>query len=483
MQHTNIHKKSFSLNYLILALALPLILILIILSFNRIRTEISVSSEEGFCKETLYICGNDNRQYTSLCDPELIQQGTKCLGDCPCNEETPTNDIAAEDSIIDVNLPAGPTFCLDIDANNNGIYDFEDLNSLISQLGINCTEPFTSVCGSQDKDFDTYITLRDFAYLISKINDTCPTTPYDVDVMTIVYLGGHDPNENPDYNGLINSVEAKIEDASRYKGYQNVASHKNINFNINQKIVRNGTPPQNRLNCESYLPQIQAGNWTVQDWQTSNCWGSGTANYNQMLLENEVCEKLNQGLIDEVWFFSFGYGGFWEATTTGPGAIQTNGPVIQNTDCLRSIHIMGFNYEASAAFAMHSFGHRIEGTLKAYIPLLYNQFDTNQERYNYTYGVNYYAPNPVPSCGNIHWPPNATSHYQYDNTTNVVWTDCMTWSPDHSVGREYIHCATWSCTQEGFLTWWMQNIPGDNLYLNPNGRNWWGLIANRQTSV
>lgn len=172
-----------------------------------------------------------------------------------------------------------------------------------------------------------------------------------------------------------------------------------------------------------------------------------------MLAENDVCDLINSNQIDEVWFMGFGNAGFWEANMTGTGAFWTNGPIVTGTGCNRPTHIMGFNYELPSDFALHSFGHRIEGTMRNFLPNDFAQFTL-------------YGQNGNSSCGNVHFPPNGNVDYDY-NDTAFTNSDCMNWNVNHTGARSSINCTTWGCNQLGYMTWWMQHIPTD----------WWKYIV------
>lgn len=304
-------------------------------------------------------------------------------------------------------------------------------------------------------------------------------------VLSVVYYKGHNPASSFNYTSLIQSIEQSFEQGSAYKKYKNGSSQPFVNINMTT-IVHNATAPQQGANCDQYLPQIWAGNWTTSNWQSTNCWGSGTADYYAMLENNNICNLVNNGTIDEVWFFAFGYGGFWEASMTGTGAYYTNGGVYTGTNCNQPVHVMGFTYERGADAAMHSLGHRIEGTMRYFLGAEFTDgFDTLNYRYNYNYGQIYSQDNS-PSCGNIHWPPNGQSHYDYANS-NPVMSDCDNWNPQHNGTRISTGCSKWGCNELGYMIWWMQNLPGKNNYLvRQNGTlmpNWWGLIMSETVLV
>jgi hypothetical protein len=279
-------------------------------------------------------------------------------------------------------------------------------------------------------------------------------------VYVVNYYGGHDPSSSFDYSGLANNIINDLNNASRFHGYNNPGSLPAVNFQIVKTTTLLRTASQLGSGCDQYLSKVQSGQWTTNDWQTTNCWGSGTANYNTMLLENNVCDLINSNQIDEVWFFGFGNAGFWEANMTGNGAFSTNGPIVDGTNCNRPVHIMGFNYELPADYALHSFGHRFEGSMRNYLPGDFAQFTI------YSSGGN-------SSCGNVHFPPNGRQDYDYDNQTTNSNSDCMNWNVNHTGGRTSLNCTEWGCNQLGYMMWWMQNIPS----------SWWNYVISLNNNI
>lgn len=290
---------------------------------------------------------------------------------------------------------------------------------------------------------------------------TSAITPIVSKVLVVTYYGGHNPSQTINYDSLIDSVEERMEQASKFRGYNNSGDKQNVDYKIVDRKVITTPPPQEGNNCDQYLPQVQAGQWTRDDWMATSCWGSGTANYYNMLKTSDVCTLRNSDEINEVWFFGFGNAGFWESNMAGPDAYWINGPVFTETSCTKPLVIMGLNYQAGVDFAMHSFGHRMENVFAKFAG-------------ESTFAEFYARPS---SCGNVHFPPNATKDYDYNNYTKVK-TDCENWSPQHSGPKQELNCERWGCSQLGFMNWWFQSIPGaQNGLVRSNGTpmpNIWG---------
>ncbi|MBT4646727.1 hypothetical protein HOC11_00515, partial [archaeon] len=180
---------------------------------------------------------------------------------------------------------------------------------------------------------------------------------------------------------------------------------------------------------------------------------------------------------------------------------------------------------------LHSYGHRIERIMKY---IFQNRksysFELNADKsikviskniksnefdlfYSYYYRQTYeenglkppsFSNNDINNahCGEIHFPPNTDTSYDYRNEINKVYSDCNllymyypeTTNPNLEIfqnQKDYINCDPWGCTMYGYQKWWMKHIPnfegghenafdlGPSLILN----NWWRYISNPQKLV
>ncbi|MCA9386335.1 hypothetical protein KC717_06850, partial [Candidatus Dojkabacteria bacterium] len=274
--------------------------------------------------------------------------------------------------------------------------------------------------------------------------------------------------------------EASISSNSPTKG-------KNLNVNIIDIIESKRLLSQKGTNCDQYLQQVLSGNWTESDWSSTDCWGSGTASYQNLVGENPaICSRINSGEIDEVWVFTFGYGGLWETTlvTNDDTAYPSfSGGVSEvRSSCNKDFFIHGLNFDVPPDQALHSFAHRMENVLEDLTPKEYAEFDTLSSRYEVDSSINIGLPDQeVIGCGNVHFPPNAEQHYDYENL-KYVETDCKDWNPLHSGLKTKLNCKAWNCTHEGYLKWWFGHMPGkDSKLIDLSGdkiSNWWDLYVN-----
>ena len=207
-------------------------------------------------------------------------------------------------------------------------------------------------------------------------------------------------------------------------------------------------------------------------------------NYNLIVnsTQFDICGKANRGEIDEVWIYNGPYFGFYESTLAGPGAYWLNSsPVPGPYDCNRLVPIMGPSPERGLDCAIENFGHRTEATMtQVYDSWQQNRTSHNWERFalvqalspDYTYS----------GCGNIHYPPNGTSDYEYDNSSTVM-SNCEDFANYPNLGdpatvAQPVTCSLWGCTNLGYFEYWFSHLPG-NAGCGPDNvaANWWRYFA------
>lgn len=216
------------------------------------------------------------------------------------------------------------------------------------------------------------------------------------------------------------------------------------------------------------------------------------ANFDQIFSQHNVCGKINQGTIDEVWIWTGGSetngGRLNEVQMAGyqPFLDDYNTWTINRTDCNHDFTVMGLNYETGWEQALHSFAHRFEYIVTAVLD--------SKNIGDVVPGDNWYAFDGKigydgqldygNTCGNAHWAPNATSlFHDYDfNLINQVVSKCNDWNPQLTGQSSVFDCAEWECNSGGYYTWWLKSMPGlcNSVGMTKlNGQpmpNWWKLI-------
>lgn len=190
-----------------------------------------------------------------------------------------------------------------------------------------------------------------------------------------------------------------------------------------------------------------------------------------------ACTAIDQGRVDEVWLWGGPWFGYLEHRLADPNALCPG--------VARPFEVMGFNYERGEPEMLHDLGHRAEALIQAGIGLsLWDRFDGQRTRY----GQDFACPSQpdighpevsaaVAHAGNVHFPPNAYCHYQYDRDHPVI-SDANDWVnyPDLTGRTTVINASTWGATQRGFLSWWLGRMPRRPGSSGGIEHDWWRYI-------
>lgn len=213
-------------------------------------------------------------------------------------------------------------------------------------------------------------------------------------------------------------------------------------------------------------------------WETFREKGT-KFDYNAFIDHYGFCDMRDRGEINEVWLWSFPYGGTWESTFAGQGAFWLNSNPVQGTSCKDLLTIMGLNYEREMSLALESYGHRIESIMRK----VYGRWDnTAADRNNWEIftTINQKAPGKA-QVGNIHFPPNGVKDYDWINKTMVnTYADAWKYYPNISETKgRTVDCQEWKCMHLGYMTWWMQHIPHFKGLNKADGHlnNWWHYVV------
>lgn len=274
-------------------------------------------------------------------------------------------------------------------------------------------------------------------------------------------------------SGLKTGLESTLENGSKYHGYSNPNAVQSIDYTIIDDIEYLEAIPGD--------PDKMYGGSSIQH----------ITDYNSIMNRVNICDLVDNQGVSMVWIW--GYNGIetggWESNMSSPyGDISnsdrdvTDLPICQNTYVVYEL-----NYGRDVACATESHMHQLESVLYHLDSFL---FETE------------FVGGDVPAsaikrCGNVHYPPNGESDYDYANTTHVN-TDCMDWRADsiiesfdpvtkaidwdeNTLGEiSNINCQTWGCNHRQWFEFWMQNMPGHNnglTYRLQSMPNWWDIFS------
>ena len=199
-----------------------------------------------------------------------------------------------------------------------------------------------------------------------------------------------------------------------------------------------------------------------------------------------ACQMLASGAADEIWLWGGPWMGYYEFVNLGS----------QSSYCPsvgRPVSVMGFSYERSVALMVHDLGHRAEQSLGLALGSPWSSFAFDLGRYNQTYSTCPATPDAGhpevdannAHVGNVHFPPNAYCHYQY-NRNKPVQSDAEDWKlryPNLNGQKTTINRDSWNCTavspyddacQLNYLIWWFDHMPR---VTGGNGQsNWWRYL-------
>ena len=213
------------------------------------------------------------------------------------------------------------------------------------------------------------------------------------------------------------------------------------------------------------------------DWSSHQMHDSGF-DYRRFVIDYGLAPRILSGEIDEVWVYCGPYGGFWESTMAGDGGYWCNSGPVQDVPSSRLFVIMGLNFERGVGEAIHSFGHRAES-------IMWHQYgDWLPSRAN-AWSAFTLLDKDAPglgAVGNVHFPVNGESDYDYANS-RVVVSDADDWYnyPTFQGLTRSFNYHEWSPDdadpQRQYLNWWYDHMPqmsgrGPDYYL----MNWWRYL-------
>jgi hypothetical protein len=209
-------------------------------------------------------------------------------------------------------------------------------------------------------------------------------------------------------------------------------------------------------------------------WTTRQFHQPDAVDYLALVRQFKMIEKVDAGMIDEVWLLGFPYCGYYESIMAGPGAFWCNAPPLEGTQhAKRRFVIMGFNYERGVGEMLEDLGHRAESILTKVFAN--TRGDANLwERF-----TRYDKTHPGRAeCGNVHFAPNSERDYDWGNPRPVL-SRCDTWYnfPDLSGEPRLVSSLEWGSGDiRKHHLWWFQHFPHVAGETNGISWNWWEYV-------
>lgn len=205
-------------------------------------------------------------------------------------------------------------------------------------------------------------------------------------------------------------------------------------------------------------------------------------NYNAIISQYNILQRVARNEIDEVWIFGFPHAGFYESTMGGPGAFWCNAPPLKNTEASKHrFVIMGFSYERYIGEMEEAYGHRAESIMEKTFSKLTG--DANLwKRFTQYEKI---APGKA-ACGNIHFAPNSQRDYEWNNPTPVK-SECYDWQlnfPNFKGDVRTVGPSEWGGGDiRAHHKWWFKHFPRVAGRRNGIHNNWWHYVAAPQNVI
>ncbi|WP_322792863.1 hypothetical protein [Bellilinea sp.] len=256
--------------------------------------------------------------------------------------------------------------------------------------------------------------------------------------------------------------------ANQYIQDLQTCSHGYLTYQIVEKMTVDGFPVKKDGFAYSVSGYLQA-------WQNQTGFHQpDLADYARILSDFNIVQKINSGIIDEVWFFGMPYAGFYESVMVGAGAFFVNAPPLAAAGVQRSFIIMGFNYQRGVGEMLEAFGHRAEFVLGR----VFRNLSGNANLWERFTRYDKLHPGQA-ECGTVHFAPNSQMDYDWGNTTFVP-SRCRNWLkfPDLSDPPVMVNCAEWGNGEiRQHHIWWLRLFPHLTGRSNGISWNWWEYVA------
>jgi hypothetical protein len=202
-------------------------------------------------------------------------------------------------------------------------------------------------------------------------------------------------------------------------------------------------------------------------------------NYNAIISQYNILQRVARNEIDEVWVFGFPHAGFYESTMGGPGAFWCNAPALKNTEASkRRFVVMGFSFERYIGEMLEAYGHRSESIMEKTFGNLSG--DANLWK-RFTRYEKIAAGKSA--CGNVHFAPNSQSDYDWGNPT-IVASECYDWLlnfPNFKGDKRIVGASEWGSGDiREHHKWWFNHFPRVAGRWNGIHNNWWQYMVNPQ---
>jgi hypothetical protein len=366
---------------------------------------------------------------------------------------------------------------------NNSIVEYEEIHPFLAEPALNSKRQINVIVLN-------YIPSKDNGYTVDQ-----STFPFRND------YGNYDPKlKVKDFNkwilGETIRVKKGIEEGSRFRGYK-TQSDPYIGIKVIKYINIYKIPKKERSisqerfaidSTEAYYPD-----------------------YHKLFEDLNIRDLVENYNVKEIWFNRKSLS-VPESNMSSPTSGDISNPYYEqgyqinndyeNTDLPiynKTYVVYSHWLHNTYDFTLHVRGHQLESQM--------SYFEDGNFLWGKFKGFNVGENGRERGCGTVHFPVNATSDYQYNNS-HYVLSDIENWLPDNSGEQTLINNDSWkryitiftsmpiwneyksqtnksiigNDPQGGWMIYWFQSIPGDILIpFNKGGENyklsnWWSLF-------
>lgn len=279
----------------------------------------------------------------------------------------------------------------------------------------------------------------------------------------------HNPRVPGEGNAKLNEVLGWNDPRQLAQDY--IADMKEISYGYaNYKIVEEREVAKFPVKADGF--RYEADEF-VAAWRARKGFHQPDAvDYDALLDEFDMLDRINRDKVDEFWLFAFPYAGYYESIMGGPGAFWCNAPPLTQTERTadRRFVIMGFSYERGVGEMLENFGHRTESIMKH----VYR--NKRGERNLWERFIRHESKQPGQSeVGWMHYAPNSERDYDWGNKRTVL-SRWKTWRnfPDLNGEAEPCDCSQWG---DGDIRlhhqWWFKLLPHVSGKTDGISNNWW----------
>ncbi len=247
----------------------------------------------------------------------------------------------------------------------------------------------------------------------------------------------------------------------------------------------------NRLDENTWLDIMKSGWYNSLSDSRVELLGSYKFDYEYIIEKYNLIERKNNNEFDEVWILNVDPASLYESIMVGKTAYWLNAPGIIK-DC-NNFKIMNVSISRRDV-NLESFGHAAESILNSVFSPRYDSYKKSSltnfniddlnlwERFT----LNNYA-SPGYSCvGNIHFAPNSTKDYDWENSTyvNSSYKDFLNY-PNITGQTVSVNSDTWGSYNNNLFSaarvhhrWWFKLMPHiEGRTSDGYSNNWWDYLV------